>query len=162
MYIGFTMRNDSVIESEGTHVIEISSNIPSERDHPVEVDVIMTKSTATVTNSLSDPNTDASIRNLVNGEVTELELKAGSRVLNLTVQVSDDARPEGKECFILRISPNDAYRHDFKCKKHRGAETRYCYYKFCIEDGGDGKIQSPNPVSAVECVFPSSRKPVPC
>ncbi|CAI8008334.1 hypothetical protein GBAR_LOCUS5721 [Geodia barretti] len=31
MYIGFTMRSDSVIESEGTRVIEISSNIMSER-----------------------------------------------------------------------------------------------------------------------------------
>ena len=162
MYIGFTMRSDSVIESEGTRVIEISSNIMSERDHPVEVDVIMTKSSATVTSSPSDPNADASIRNLVNGEVTELELKAGSRELNITVQVLDDTRPEGKECFILRISPNDAYLHDFKCKKHQGAEEHYCHYKFCIEDGGDGKIQSPNPVSAVECVFPSSRKPVPC
>ena len=143
------MIDQSVNESAGIHAIEIRSNITSERDHPIKVDIIMTKSTATVTSNSTTQNSDVSIGNLMNGEI-ELELDPGERVVTINAQVFSDQKPEGKECFILRISPDDAYRHDFMCDKSEDAENYYCYHTFCIEDGGESEFHSSKPVSPLD------------
>ena len=144
MVIGFTVDAEKVDEGNRSHTIEISSNIKSERDHRITVNLLMSRSNATVSGIESDPNIDASITNLVQNRITELEFKAGARVLNISAMVKDDNAPEGTECFILRISPDDSYRHDFTCKKD--SNDYYCEYMFCIDDGGDGEFHCFNPL----------------
>ena len=127
MKIGFTLKEQTVPEIHRNYIIEISSNVESGRDHPIKIDLLLAKSNATIGPS---DYADVFLRN-----ITGLELAKGMMKLNITAHLAEDEMSEGTECFYLRISPKDAYRHDFMCGKNPG-DGHWCVHKFCIADGG--------------------------
>ena len=137
MEIGFALKGQTVMETHNNMYIEIISSTFSERDYPLKVDLLLSKSNATVTSPPGSEETDVYINQLEGDADSELmfTFTAGSRAMNISAQMEIQEKAEGLECFFLRLTPKDSYRHEFICNKEDIGP--FCEHMFCISEPGD-------------------------
>ena len=134
--IGFARKTQTVLEVDAQNIIEIESNVESQRPNLLKVDLLFSKSTAVVKPA---GEADANIYELTGDADSELThtFAAGSRLWNISVYVEEDNLMEGEECFYLRVSPEDSHRHEFVCNKEEEGKY-FCEHKFCIKEVIEG------------------------
>ena len=159
MVIGFTQRMRTVSESDApeeedfsTIDIDVATQRPAEREHPMVFRVQESSSTAIVEpkDDLTNPLFDARFgRRSGHGDPIEEEFVPEYlqyTLPSLTAVIKDDSRPEDDECFTIRIFPGDVpgRKETFNCYENdnRYSATNYfCETTICIEDN-DGQFFS--------------------
>ena len=156
MVIGFSQRVRTVCECdalEGNDLIPIDIDVATERlaerEHPM-VFRLQSGSTAIVEplNNVQNLLYDALFGIIVeHGDPIQEEFDLASLetiIQSRSVEIRDDLRPEGEECFTIRIFPVDVPgRHElFDCNEDEDGETNYfCEATICIADD-DGRFSS--------------------
>ena len=148
MIIGFTERIHYVSEYEVPgeeffvhNITNVTSVRTAERVHRMVVRLQETNATVdTFIPSSSVFDASFGIRQVPNGPIEERrELAPGSLTLHppLQTRIRNDFRPEGRECFTIRIAPVDIpdRRERFTCNEDgEGADNHFCEHTICIED----------------------------
>ena len=152
MVIGFSERQNSADEPPMDSIfnIEIVSNIESEINHIVQIDLVKPKSNATVT-VVNDPDTDVLFGDYSDAYAIGTHVEMSNQLsVSISVDVLADSRGEGVECFTLRISaPDSEKRRDiFSCNKGENANDHFCYFTLCIDDMAAGRLVCCSPHNA--------------
>ena len=152
MVIGFTQRMRTVSEGDSieggdilTIDIDIATQRPSEREHPMVFRVDVSASTAIVESDYSLFNAIFGIRDTPDYPILE-EFNLGYLITTippLITEIRDDLRPEDEECFTIRLYPSDVpgRKELFDCYEdsyNSHATSYFCETTICIEDN-DGR-----------------------